>query len=320
VEEGEGDAKQVVTKKVQKTSHTAAEKVIFTPIETTLQTLVEQNTHETGESTVEASLFATAIDELLGHRYANKLLAILRKKKQEADEAASTLKRKRDDEAVERETQQKKAIEEMENKRRKIQEDTAAKDALKAARAEEEKDLSDEELQRRRQENAEREEEERRQKEEELRLQEEEVKAKKEEEIRKKMEEAEALKRQQDEEDRARGYSIVKTTHTLVDEETAAPFQYFDRPSFNTAGQLRRDTLEGVLHALGSLTQREIEGLLRGVGLPPDRPTGPLFYRRLAGYTVVEEKQVALPPAVDGMADGVAAENPFQGETPMAEA
>mmetsp|Transcript_89481 Transcript_89481/g.149411 ORF Transcript_89481/g.149411 Transcript_89481/m.149411 type:complete len:144 (-) Transcript_89481:248-679(-) len=60
--------------------------------------------------------------------------------------------------------------------------------------------------------------------------------------------------------------------------------------------QIRRDIIEGVLHALGELTQREVDSLLRSAGVQADRTNTPLFYRRLASYTVVEEKHIDLPP------------------------
>ena len=88
---------------------------------------------------------------------------------------------------------------------------------------------------------------------EEMKAKQEEDRKKREEDLKAKREEEEAERKVQDEEDRARGYRIVKQTMTHVNEELAAPFQYFDKP-MGASGQIRRDIIEGVLHALGELT------------------------------------------------------------------
>ena len=87
----------------------------------------------------------------------------------------------------------------------------------------------------------------------EMKAKQEEDRKKREEDLKAKREEEEAERKVQDEEDRARGYRIVKQTMTHVNEELAAPFQYFDKP-MGASAQIRRDIFEGVLHALGELT------------------------------------------------------------------
>ena len=102
----------------------------------------------------------------------------------------------------------------------------------------------------------------------------EEMKAKQEEDCKKrekdlkaKRKEEEAKRKVQDEEDRARGYRIMKQTTMHVNVGLAAPLYYFDKPT-RASGQIRRDIIEGVLYALGELTQREVDSLLRSAGVP----------------------------------------------------
>ena len=102
---------------------------------------------------------------------------------------------------------------------------------------------------------------------EEMKAKQEEDRKKREKDLKAKREEEEAKRKVQDEEDRARGYRIMKQTTTHVNVGLAAPLYYFDKPT-GASGQIRRDIIEGVLYALGELTQREVDSLLRSAGVP----------------------------------------------------
>jgi chemotaxis protein histidine kinase CheA len=303
-EEGEGQKKTVkkmVKEMVKKTVKKKVkamkeyEKVALKPVELTLQTLLEVNTADAGEASVEAALFGGAFDEMVSYLNAKQILQILRKKKKEADEQAAVQKRKRDEEQGERQAQVLKQRDEYEAKKRKVDEDAAAKKAEAARLEAEEKDLDPDTVKQRREAREKAAEEEKQRLAEEAKQRAEEERQRKEREAKQKKEEEDAQKKAQDAEDRARGYRIIKQTVTHVDEEMATPFQYFDRPT-GASGQIRKEIIEGLLHALGELTSREVDALLRSAGVLPDRTSSPLLYRRLASYTVTEEKRIDLPP------------------------
>uniref|UniRef100_A0A7S4LBW8 Uncharacterized protein n=1 Tax=Eutreptiella gymnastica TaxID=73025 RepID=A0A7S4LBW8_9EUGL len=104
--------KKTVKKKVTVTKE--VERMVFKPVEITLQALVDHNTYESGEATVEGVLFAAAFDEMLSFLNAKKVLKTLRKKKKETDDQAAALKRKREEEHQERQAQLLKQREEYE--------------------------------------------------------------------------------------------------------------------------------------------------------------------------------------------------------------
>lgn len=304
--------KKAVKKKVKVTKE--VEKVVFRPLEVTLQALVDSNTVDAEEATVEGALFGAAFDEMISYMNAKKILQILRKKKKEADEQVTSLKRKREEEQAERQAQMQKQREEFEAKKQKVEETAEAKKAQRAREEEEEKGMAEEEVKARREAREKADAEERAKQLEEAKAKQEEERQRREEELRAKREEEEAKRKAQEEEDRARGYKVLKQTVTHIDEEMAAPFQYFDKPT-GASGQIRREVIEGLLHALGELTQREVDALLRSAGVQQDRTNSPLLYRRLASYTTVEEKRVELPaekkeaaagavPAVEGATAG----------------
>ena len=96
----------------------------------------------------------------------------------------------------------------------------------------------------------------------EMKAKHEEERKKREEDLKAKRAEEEAKRAEQDAIDKERGYRIIMQTITHVNQEIAAPFQYFDKPT-GSSGQIRRDVVEGLLHALGELPQREVDALLR---------------------------------------------------------
>eukprot|EP00667_Euglena_gracilis_P003664 EG_transcript_3674 len=285
--------KKTVKKKVKATKE--VEKVALKPVEVTLQVLVDASTVDAGEASVEAVLFGGAFDEMVSYVNAKQILKVLRKKKKEADEQAVTQKRKREEEQAERQAQMQKQKEEFEAKKRKLDEEVQAKKEALAKQEEEEKELSEDERKERKEARDKAEQEERQRQLEETKQKQEEERKKREEEAKAKKDEEEAKRKAEEAEDRARGYRIVKQTVTHIDEEVAAPFQYFDKPT-GSSGQIRKEVIEGLLHGLGELTQREVDALLRAAGVQPDRNNSPLLYRRLASYTTTEEKQVPLPP------------------------
>jgi cobalamin biosynthesis Mg chelatase CobN len=101
---------------------------------------------------------------------------------------------------------------------------------------------------------------------EEMKAKQEEDRKKREKDLKAKRKEEEAKRKVQNEEDRARGYRIMKQTTMHVNVGLAAPLYYFDKPT-GASGQIRRDIIEGVLYALGELTQREVDSLLRSAGV-----------------------------------------------------
>lgn len=316
-EEGKPEEKQEpkkikVKKMVKRKVSKEVDKVVLKPTEMTLAALLDYNTYETGEDTVEACLFASAFDEMLSYFNATKILPFLRKTKHEFDEKAVVLKRKREEETAERQVQLEKAKGEAEAKRQKLNEELKAKEEKVRAKqeyqaklAEEMKAMTEEERAARLEVEKAKEEEEKKAEDEKKKIEDEEKKKQleekervRQEEVKKvqeaakaKLEEEAAKAKAQEAEDHERGYRIVKHSVPTVNEEILLPFQYFDRPS-GVSGHLRRETLEGLLHALGELTQREVDGLLRGVGLSAEpRASTPLNYRALATHVVVEEKK-----------------------------
>jgi len=55
---------------------------------------------------------------------------------------------------------------------------------------------------------------------------------------------------------------------------------------------LKREQVEGILHSLGHLCQREVDGLLRGAGLPKEKGHMSLYYKTLATTTTTTTKEV----------------------------
>lgn len=298
----DGKSTKMIKRKVTKDVKT----IMLCPVEKSLQQLLETITYETGEPTVEVALAAASIDEFLSYHSTQEILEVLRKKKDEADETAATLKRKRDTEEEERQESLEKQKEESDAKRQKSEKEDKKKAAAQKAKEEGEKDMPEAERQKIRADERELVKNQTAAKALEEKVANEEAAKRKEEEASQKKLEEEAKKRAQDEEDQARGYRIAKEVTTHVDEKVAEPFQYFDRPT-GASGQLRRELLEGCLHALGELTQREVDGLLRAIGMPADRANTPLFYRRLASYTTTEDKQVPVNAVVDYQQADVAA-------------
>eukprot|EP00994_Dinema_validum_P004412 NODE_245_length_2126_cov_91.904189_g164_i0.p1 GENE.NODE_245_length_2126_cov_91.904189_g164_i0~~NODE_245_length_2126_cov_91.904189_g164_i0.p1 ORF type:complete len:677 (+),score=241.54 NODE_245_length_2126_cov_91.904189_g164_i0:52-2031(+) len=314
--------KKIIKKKVTK----EVDKVVVRPIEMTLQSLVDLHTNEAGEATVEACLFAQNFDEFISYGKTKKILTFLRQKKKESDEQAAIVKAKREEEQAERQAEAEKKREASEAKRRKLGDEQEEKEAEKKKREEEEKTMTEDEKTARKEEEAAKAAAEKKEREEQAKAEREEAQKKREEELKARQEEEAAKRKAQDEEDKARGYRIAKQTITHVDKAQAEPFEYFDRPS-GTSGQIRREVMEGILHALGELTQREVDSLLRAVGLSMDRAHSPLFYRRLASYNSIEEKHLPLLPEKKEEKEGEAMEEdkpeeaaPAEAEAPATEA
>lgn len=293
--EGEEAEKKTVTKKIKKkvTTKKVVDNITVRSMDLSLNGILEYDMQDKHEETAELSLFAEAFDEMLSSKFSKEVLTILQAKKEKTDAQAAELKRKREEEAAERATKLAAEREEREAKRKKLEEERKKEADLKAAREEEEKNMTEEQIKERRAQEAE-----------EKKKKDEEEKKKKEEELAKKKEEAEAKakaleeekkKKAEEEKNKKTRTQVITTTH--VDEATLAPFSFFDKPvghGGQQVGHLKREQVEGILLAMGSLCQREIDGLLRGCGLPKEKSHMSLYYKTLATTTTTETKEVPI--------------------------
>lgn len=293
--EGEEPEKKTVTKKIKKkvTTKKVVDNITVRSMDLSLNGILEYDMQDKHEETAELSLFAEAFDEMLSSKYAKQVLTILQAKKEKTDAQAAELKRKREEEAAVRKAKLDTEREEREAKRQKIEEDRKKAAELKAKQDEEEKNMTEEQIKERRAQEAE-----------EKKQKEEEAKKKREEELQKKKEEEEAKrqaleeekkKKAEEEKNKKTRTQVVTTTH--VDEAILAPFSFFDKPighGGQQVGHLKREQVEGILLSMGTLCLREVEGLLRGAGLPKEKGHMSLYYKTLATTTTTETKEVPI--------------------------
>lgn len=317
VEEGEGDDKKTVTKKIKKKVATkkVVDNITVRSMDLSLNGILEYDMQDKHEETAELSMFAEAFDEMLSSRFSKQVLTILSAKKEKSDVQMAELKRKRDEEAVDRQAKLAVEREERETKRKKVEEERKKEADIRAKLEDEEKNMTEEQIRERRAKEAE---ERKKKEEEEKKKREEEDKKRKEElEEKKKKDAEEKAKKAEEEKAKKTRTKVITTSH--VDEATLAPFAFFDKPSGHGGqqqGHLKREQVEGILHAMGNLCQREVDGLLRGAGLPKEKGHMSLYYKTLATTTTTtteevpieepEPEKAAEEPAGDAMAEDAA--------------
>jgi len=293
VEEGEGDDKKTVTKKIKKkvTTKKVVDNITVRSMDLSLNGILEYDMQDKHEETAELSMFAEAFDEMLSSRFAKQVLTILQAKKEKTDIQAAELKRKRDEEMVDRQGKLAVEREEREAKRKKLEEQRKLETDARAKKDEEEKNMTEEQIRERRAKEA----EEKKKKDEEEKKKREQEAEKRKEELEAKKKAAEEEKKRKEEEEKAKKTKTVVVTTTHVDENTLAPFSFFDKPTGHGGqqlGHLKREQVEGILHSLGHLCQREVDGLLRGAGLPKEKGHMSLYYKTLATTTTTTTKEV----------------------------
>jgi len=296
-EEKEGEEKESkkVTKKIKKKVNTkkVVDNITVRSMDLSLNGILEYDMQDKHEETAELSLFAEAFDEMLSSKYAVQVLSILQAKKEKTDTQNAELKRKRDAENAERAQKLAAERDEREAKRKKMEEQKKEEAELKAQREEEEKNMTEEQIKERRAKEAE-----------EKKLKDEEEKKAKEELMKKTREELEAKKKaeeeekaKKEEEEKAKKTKTKVVTTTNVDDSILEPFSYFDKPTGHGGqqlGNLKRETVEGILHAMGTLCQREVDALLRGAGLPKEKSHISLYYKTLATTTTTTTIEVPI--------------------------
>eukprot|EP00667_Euglena_gracilis_P004956 EG_transcript_4987 len=309
--EGAEPEKKTVTKKIKKkvTTKKVVDNITIRSMDLSLNGILEYDMQDKHEETVELSLFAEAFDEFLSSRYAKEALTILQARKEKTDAQAADLKRKREEEATERAARLAVEKEERDAKRQKLEEERKKEAELRAKLEEEEKNMTEEQIKERRAKEA----EEKKKKDEELKKkrEEEEQKKKEEEEAKKKALEEEKKKKLEEEKAKKTRTQVITTTH--VDEAILAPFAFFDKPvgpQGQPVGHLKREQVEAILHSMGNLCQREVEGLLRGCGLPKEKAHMSLYYKTLATTTTTETKEVPIEEPEPEPAEGEKAEAP----------
>lgn len=291
----EGEEKKTVTKKIKKkvTTKKVVDNVTVRSMDLSLNGILEYDLQDKHEETVELSMFAEAFDEMLSSKFAKQVLTILTAKKEKTDIQAAELKRKRDEENVERQAKLAVDREEREAKRKKLEEERKAEMEVRAKKEEEEKNMTEEQIKERR--TAEAEEKKKKDEEEKKKREEELKKRKEEEETKKKALEEEKARKAEEEKAKKTKTQVITTTH--VDEVVLAPFAFFDKPTGaggQQVGHLKREQVEGILHAMGTLCQREVDGLLRGAGLPKEKSHMSLYYKTLATTTTTTTKEVPI--------------------------
>eukprot|EP00992_Anisonema_acinus_P002300 TRINITY_DN10612_c0_g1_i1.p1 TRINITY_DN10612_c0_g1~~TRINITY_DN10612_c0_g1_i1.p1 ORF type:complete len:633 (-),score=192.44 TRINITY_DN10612_c0_g1_i1:23-1921(-) len=290
--EKEGEKK---TKKIKKkvTTKKIVDNVVVRSMDLSLNGILEYDLQDKHEETAELSLFAEAFDEMLSFKNAQAILEILKKKKVESDEKAAELKRKREADAAERAAKLAADREERDAKRQKLEEDRKAELEARKKKEEEEKFMTEEQIKERRQQEA----EVKKQKDEADKKLKEEANKKRLEEEQQKKAALEEEKKKKAEEEAKKTTKTVTVTTTNVDMEMVEPFSYFDKPFGNNgqqSGQLKREKLESLLYSIGDLCPREVEGYLRAVGLPKEKPQQSLYYKTLATTTVISTKEVPI--------------------------
>lgn len=291
----EGEEKKTVTKKIKKkvTTKKMVDNITVRSMDLSLNGILEYDMQDKHEETAELSMFAEAFDEMLSSKFAKEALVTLQAKKEKSDVQFAELKRKREEEAAERKVKMEADKEEREAKRQKLEDERKAAADLRAKKEEEEKNMTEEQIKERRAKEA----EERKTKEEAEKKKREEELAKKKEELEQKKKEAEEEKKAKEEAEKAKKTKTKVTTHTHVDEVVLAPFSFFDKPighGGQQVGHLKREAVEGFLHAMGTLCQREVDGLLRGCGLPKEKGHMPLYYKTLATTTTTTTEEVPI--------------------------
>eukprot|EP00995_Heteronema_vittatum_P010524 NODE_59_length_2184_cov_411.386417_g48_i0.p2 GENE.NODE_59_length_2184_cov_411.386417_g48_i0~~NODE_59_length_2184_cov_411.386417_g48_i0.p2 ORF type:complete len:649 (-),score=351.95 NODE_59_length_2184_cov_411.386417_g48_i0:163-2109(-) len=295
VEEKEGEKKEgeeKKTKMIKKKVPTkkSVDSVVIRSMDLSLNGILEYDLQDKHEETGELSMFAEVFDEMLSYKHAHRVRAILEKKRVETEKQQGELKRKRETEATERAAKLAEEREERGAKGQKVEAEKAAELARKKAREEEEKNMTEEQIKERREEEA----KERKEKEEAEKAKREEEAKQRKEELERKKKEMEDAKKAKEEEEKAKTTRTVTVTESHVNEEILEPFAYFDKPMANgqQSGQIRRERMESILYSMGDLCSRQVEGLLRAVGLPAEKAHQSLYYRSLATTTTVTTKEV----------------------------
>lgn len=298
--EGDEKEKKKMTKKIKKkvNGKKVVDNITVRSMDLSLNGILEYDMQDKHEETAELSLFAEAFDEMLSSKYAARVLEILKAKKEKTDAQAADLKRKRDEDNAERQAKLSAEREEREAKRRKVEEEKKKEAELKQKQEEEEKNMTEEQIKERRAKEAE--EKKKKDEEEKKKREEEEKKKKEEEEAKAKAEEEQKKKREEEEKAKKTRTQVVTTT--TIDQTVLEPFSFFDKPTGHggqQVGHLKREQVEGILHAMGNLCQREVDALLRGAGLPKEKAHMSLYYKTLATTTHTTTKEVPIEEPKD---------------------